>query len=315
MSTTSSSSTSRSKLADRREHIRHLHKQDDLVPEEQEAYEEFLDDYVEGLQPLEDEIEQWLQSASEEDLSSLESIREGINGLIEDGDYTDDFEQVFREGGERSAQAGRQLADRRYNLGVATDVVPEAALESIDDWVDEAAGSTLETITEDSTSWLRGAHEEGLSIPEIQGQINEDLFEGRLEDHVAERAARTGTISTSNLGVHSSFEESDLVIGEEWIAIGDQRTRDDHDDADGQIVAVDESFLVGGEELDHPGDPSAPLEQIVNCRCTVVAVFADDLTEDEIEALEAGERIQKATVDETVKILDDGSHEPLAAGV
>lgn len=306
------SSTSREKLADRRAHVRHLHKQD-FVPEEEEAFEEFLEDYVDNLTPLEDDIDQWLRNASEEDLSSVESIREEVNRLIGQGNYVDDFEEVFQEGGERAAQAGRQLADRRYNLGISTDVVPEAALESIDDWVDEAAGSTLETITEDSASWLRGAHEEGLSIPDIQDRLNDELFQGRLEDHVAERAARTGTISTSNLGVHSGFEESDMVVGEEWIAIGDQRTRDDHDEADGQIVAVGETFLVGGEELEHPGDPSASLEQIVNCRCTIVPVFADDLTEEELEAIENGERIQKAHVDETVKLAPDGQAEPLAA--
>lgn len=306
-------STSRETLGERRRHIHHLHKQD-FVPEEEEAFEQFLEDYVDSLTPLEDDIEAWLQNASEEDLSSAANIREEINRLIEDGNYVGDFEEVFQEGGERAAKAGRQLTARRYNLEIATDVVPEQALEVLDDWVDEAAGSTLETITEDASRWLRGAHEEGLSIPDISDRLNEDLFEGRLEGYVAERAARTGTISTSNLGVHSSFEESDMVVAEEWVAIGDQRTRDDHNEADGQIVAVGETFLVGGEELEHPGDPTASLEQIANCRCTINPVFAEDLTDEELEAIEAGERIQKAHVDETVKLAPDGQAEPLAAG-
>lgn len=279
------------KLSDRRRQITHLEKQDDFAPEVDEAFQEFLDDYIEGIQPLEDEIEEWLRTASEDDLSSLESIRSEIDRIIEQGDYYDDFEQVFKEGGDRALKAGRQLTARRYNLQIATDVVPERAVEVVDDWVEEAAGSTLETINEDATRWLRGAQEEGLSIPEISSRINNDLFDGRLEDHVAERAARTGTIATSNMGVHTGFEDSDLVIGEEWIAIGDQRTRDDHDEADGQIVAVEDTFLVGGEELEHPGDPSAPLEQIVNCRCTVVPVYESDLTDEEVEVLESGDRL------------------------
>lgn len=306
-------STSGSALGERRQHVRHLDKQD-FTPEEEEAFNQFLDDYVDALTPIEEDLDEWLRNASEEDLESLESIQSDLQQLIADGGYVDDFEEVFQEGGERATQAGRQLASRRYNLDIDPfDVVPDQALEVIDDWVDEAAGSTLETIDENAARWLRGAHEDGLSIPEIQEQINDELFDSRLESHVAERAARTGTNSTSNLGVHTSFQESDMVVGEEWIAIGDKRTRDDHNQANGQIVAVGTPFSVGGEKLDHPGDPSGSLEQIVNCRCTMVPVFEDDLSDEELEAIEAGERIRKAFVDETVKLAPDGTTEPLVA--
>jgi len=297
-------------LADRNQHIRHLHKQD-FGPEEERAFNWFLDGYREALGPLEDDIEAWVDSASTDDLASLDPIRAELESRI--GDYTSDFNIVFSEGGRRGAEAGRTLAARRHQLDVAFDIVPDRTLNTIDDWAEEAAGSTLETITEDSTRWLRGAHKEGLDIDEITERLNGDLFDGRLEDYVARRAARTGTIATSNTGSHSAYQDAESVIAEEWLATSDDRTRDSHAAANGQIVLIDSTFEVGGVYMDHPGDPSAPVGEIANCRCAIVPVFADDLTEDELETIQSGRRIRKIGVDETVKILDDGSYQPLAA--
>ena len=260
-----------------------------LAPEEQDAFEWMLSEYQDALEPIEDDIEAWVNGASADDLRSLEDIRSDIR-VLTDG-RVDSFQTVFRDGGERGAGAGRVLASRRHDLDVAFDIVPDRTLEVIDDWAETAADSTLETITEDAAQWLRGAHEDGLSIDDIADQLNDELFEGRLEDYVAERAARTGTISTSNAGSHSTFEDADSVVGEEWLTEIDGRQRESHEVTDGQIVPVGTTFDVDGVAIQHPGDPTAPVEEIANCRCTIVPVFADDLTDDELEALQAGERL------------------------
>jgi len=261
----------------------------DFSPEEERAFQFFLDEYRDRLAPVENDIEAWLNGATDGDLSSLQSIRAELDSRL--GGYTNDFAVVFREGGEQAAQAGRAIAARQHTLDVSFDIVPERTLEVIDEWAETAAGSTLETITEDATRWLRGAHEEGLSIPDISERLNDELFEGRLEDYVAERAARTGTISTSNAGNHSALQDASSVVGEEWLTAVDGRERDDHNEADGQVVAVDTPFEVGGVFMDHPGDPTGPVGQIANCRCSIAPVFADDLTEEQLAAIEAGERI------------------------
>jgi hypothetical protein len=46
--------------------------------------------------------------------------------------------------------------------------------------------------------------------------------------------------------------------------------RPDHADAEGQIVGINESFYVGGEYLDYPGDDKGSPEQTINC-------FAEDM--------------------------------------
>jgi hypothetical protein len=43
-----------------------------------------------------------------------------------------------------------------------------------------------------------------------------------------------------------------------------------HEEVDGQIRAVGEPFLVSGEELMHPRDPSGSAENIVGCNCVLI---------------------------------------------
>jgi uncharacterized protein with gpF-like domain len=65
----------------------------------------------------------------------------------------------------------------------------------------------------------------------------------------------------------SIFPASQLK--KEWIASFDDRTRDAHAEADGQIVMQSDPFLVGGEQLLYPGDPAGSSENVINCRCSV----------------------------------------------
>ena len=48
------------------------------------------------------------------------------------------------------------------------------------------------------------------------------------------------------------------------------RTRPAHWEADGQTVPYDKPFIVGGEELDFPGDPKGSAANTINCLCRMV---------------------------------------------
>lgn len=80
--------------------------------------------------------------------------------------------------------------------------------------------------------------------------------------------ARTEVHAASQAGVQMAAEEMDIPAKKEWISAQGDRTRDDHLDADGQVRALQEAFIVGGEELMYPGDPSGSAEQVINCRCS-----------------------------------------------
>jgi hypothetical protein len=54
-----------------------------------------------------------------------------------------------------------------------------------------------------------------------------------------------------------------------WVSSLDDRTRPSHRAAHGQRVPFSESFTVGGELLDFPGDPSGSPGEVNNCRCYI----------------------------------------------
>jgi hypothetical protein len=73
----------------------------------------------------------------------------------------------------------------------------------------------------------------------------------------------------------NGIDLSDRNLSKEWNAVMDNRTRDAHAAAHGQIVSFGDSFDVGGERLMFPGDMSlgATIRNTINCRCTLVPII------------------------------------------
>lgn len=89
------------------------------------------------------------------------------------------------------------------------------------------------------------------------------------------RAARTAVTGAQNGGRQASYEAAEkmgIKVRKRWIATKDGRTRHEHGMADGQTVNIDEPFIVGGEKMMFPADPSASGWNIYNCRCTMATV-------------------------------------------
>lgn len=89
----------------------------------------------------------------------------------------------------------------------------------------------------------------------------------------AERIVRTELMTAMNSTSHSKLLDAlnrfpDLFHA--WVSTGDFRTRDSHLVANGQIVAADKPFIVGGELGNYPLDPALPLRERANCRCREV---------------------------------------------
>jgi len=87
--------------------------------------------------------------------------------------------------------------------------------------------------------------------------------------------ARTETHGAANAGAFAAADETGLLLDKEWISAEDERTREDHALANGQIVAKDVAFDIGGEALMYPGDPAGTGGQVINCRCAMGWVVRD----------------------------------------
>lgn len=160
--------------------------------------------------------------------------------------------RVALENGSKDA-LNRALRDRRFDSTVArvideNDVLSSAQIERmVGRYTDKMLAARAETIARtETTRTMSEAHEEATR-------------------QVIEQAGIEGS-----------------TLRRTWVAIADDRTRDSHAAMDGQTVGLDESFISGdGNELMYPGDPSAPPEEIIACRCQVVISFADDATNEE----------------------------------
>lgn len=84
--------------------------------------------------------------------------------------------------------------------------------------------------------------------------------------------ARTEATSANNLGFTEAYKQSNVANAKEWIATGDSRTRDSHNQADGEIVGLDDKFSNG---LQYPGDGSGDPAETVNCRCVLGPAFSE----------------------------------------
>lgn len=116
----------------------------------------------------------------------------------------------------------------------------------------------------------RGARE-GWGEDRVAKELRQRL--GGLAGHRARAIARTEIGSAQNAAILALAQDR-AARGERlekvWVAIDDARTRESHNLADDQVRPLDQPFAVGRALLMHPGDPAAPLGEIINCRCAML---------------------------------------------
>jgi len=125
---------------------------------------------------------------------------------------------------------------------------------------------------------IRAAYEEGLSVDDTAKAIR-----GAMRDAAPSRARRiaaTELAAVANGGavalVQTVAAETGTTYKKRWLtAPGAAHPRhEEHVGLDGQTVPLDGVFAVGRAQLEYPGDPAGPVDEVAQCRCTVVFVEA-----------------------------------------
>ncbi|MBL4859399.1 MAG: hypothetical protein JKX96_00605 [Acinetobacter sp.] len=151
--------------------------------------------------------------------------------------------------------------------------------QTIDRWLDAHAGVKATQIGATTTSIIQraliAADREGLSIPQTANLIRR-MSGGRLSVVRAATIAQTEVNAIANVGNEAAAVATGEELIREWLSIGDIRTRPSLVSADGQRREVGEPYIVGGSKLTRPGDPTAPLREIIRCRCTQIFEPKDD---------------------------------------
>ncbi|MAF25821.1 hypothetical protein CL634_09650, partial [bacterium] len=130
-------------------------------------------------------------------------------------------------------------------------------------------------------SIVRSKFVEDTNRKEVSRILYEGVKAGKSYDEIAKEAnvfvsnrdrtmriVRTEVHTAREFGSHEAAKMTGLDINKRWLSSFDERTRDTHITANGQVVKLSAKFNVGGSRLDHPGDPSGAPKEIINCRCT-----------------------------------------------
>jgi len=135
------------------------------------------------------------------------------------------------------------------------------------------------------TSQVQQGVTAGESIQVMAARVEETLLAGGADvwKNRGLTVARTEAISAYNGGTHEAMramaDEFGFELQKVWLASMDARTRDSHFAADGQRVALEGMFNVGGFLAPLPGAEVLPPAERINCRCSVLYVEPGEETD------------------------------------
>lgn len=214
----------------------------------------------------------------------VKAIQPIIDSMEEFGDVADIpnriddryIENAYRELYVRTVPEFATVSYREFKKQKSEQVLRDVWMENINRYIETGViAERITHVTNTTKNRVRAIIQkginEGMSIEEMKREID-NLG---LDDVIRNRSrviARTESILASNKGTLMGYQSTGLDLRKLWIATADDRTRDDHYEADGQVVDLNGQFEVGGHYCDMPGDPSLPAGQVISCRCTIAGV-------------------------------------------
>lgn len=125
--------------------------------------------------------------------------------------------------------------------------------------------------------------------------LESEAVSGPLSEALMESMGTAAATSLAGGAVQQTVQESGMMGLKTWNCLF-LNSRESHEAADGQTVAVDETFTLDGGEALYPCDPDLPVEEVANCNCwltySVVPAPAGEggdsetVSEDDVEAEE-----------------------------
>jgi 2'-5' RNA ligase len=193
-----------------------------------------------------------------------------------------DVEAILRESKIVGEAVQRTQADREKiaNVTLAALTTDPAILDSTYERIQALlltqAGKQAERLVAGSrdvvAEVIQEALETGATVPETASLIRSQLEQ--IAPYRATMLARTDLIGISNgTSQVAALSIEDAPGYKQWLSAGDERVRETHQEAEGQVVPNDQPFDVGGASLFYPGDPDGPDEEVIQCRCTLI--YAD----------------------------------------
>jgi len=166
---------------------------------------------------------------------------------------------IFLESGNEQSQI--------FRLGVDLTADTVGVQREVDKMVTKFSQEVTMTTKKQLRKELNEGVANGEGIPKLSARIKTVFKEAKTSR--TNMIARTEITKATNAGALKSYEESDVVDGKEWLSTAG--AREAH--AVSQTRKLKQPFLIGGEQLEYPGDPSGSPENVINCRCTVIPII------------------------------------------
>jgi len=180
--------------------------------------------------------------------------------------YLKHFAHGFRAG----ISATKGLLYEYQEKGVLDEMTDEEAeklAHLIFDSGTKISRTTLERIKEK----IIRADQENWTVEQLTQAIWES--EGIFAPWRARMIARTESAKIENWAQLEGYKETEFVDGKGWLSARIKTSRDEHIEAANRYednpIRLEEKFLVGGEELEYPGDPSGSPGNVINCLCSI----------------------------------------------
>jgi 2'-5' RNA ligase len=97
-----------------------------------------------------------------------------------------------------------------------------------------------------------------------------DMLSHANEDSSVETTALALANYVLNYATNDAYKHQGIEM--EWVSMNDENVRHSHKEADGQRQLPGEKFTVGESKMLMPGDVTAPIEEWINCRCSLKPV-------------------------------------------
>ena len=213
--------------------------------------------------------------------STLEETSKVMGGVLKQN-----IEAVARSFGEDVLSIGKS-----YSPDFETKDAETRFEQNLSSFVEEETARQIKLIYGTTRKRVVKAVKEEVALALEEGTAGEVALQKAIEKtYTSFTPARSRTIARTEVHNASNYASREAAkqlripnMKKEWITAVDERTRGmkpkdttNHVAMNGEKVGVNEKFEVpstdGTDVMDGPGDPNAPADQIINCRCVTTYV-------------------------------------------
>jgi SPP1 gp7 family putative phage head morphogenesis protein len=251
------------------------------------AAKKMYDDFYARMVPkFEQSAIKYYESIGEDAVANMKASEARWNKMVADRDISAAVNTALRGIDEKTKQYADDLA--KTQDAALLEMTPEEwtrmtqkeiTQEEQDSAIDAASGRLAlsnkkilpeveNTVHTRMGDYFKTAMEKNTPFDEMVKEV-QTHFEGddmREKYPHARMIARTETARALGAGNLATMKEAGFTR-KMWIAGGPPNDRPEHTAIDGETVDIDKPFSIG---LMFPGDPRAGVDQVANCRCTMV---------------------------------------------